>query len=123
MNQGEQSISRFEVRVILVLFGGAWVLFAFRWLPLFYACIYALNVIFIPLKWRPLAFRFCCIGFVVLALLPVDISFKTRAGPPKFLPVIYGYPTKTSREKAARGEAVLGGCLIRGYDPLWVLVW
>ena len=57
------------------------------------------------------------------SLLPLDVSFATRPGLPKLLPVCYGKPGKVLLDRAHRGEVVLGGCMVRGYDPLWVVVW
>ncbi len=62
-------------------------------------------------------------GFLFCSLLPVDVSFTTCPGLPKLLPVCYGKPGKELLDRAHRGEVVLGGCLVRGYDPLWVVVW
>ena len=33
--------------------------------------------------------------------------------------IVYGYPTAETGEAGARGEVVLGGCVIRGDDPEW----
>jgi hypothetical protein len=122
-NFGKAAIWRLLCVVVLVFVGIAWLLMAFRLLAVAYACVGALGLRFVPSKLRPIALRTLIFGFAILALSPVDISFRTHAGPPKLIPVIYGYPNAAAIEKARRGEAVLGGCLIRGYDPLWVVVW
>jgi hypothetical protein len=62
-------------------------------------------------------------GFLICSHLPIDISFQSRAGLPKVLPICYGKPNRKLLEQAKRGEVVLGGCCVRGYDPLWVIVW
>src|SRR4051794_33573886 len=99
------------------------VLFAFRWLGVFFVVL-ALLIIACSQRFRTeescllalAAFLFC-------SLLPVDVSFATRRGLPKLLPVCYGKPGKVVLDRAHRGEVVLGGCVIHGYDPLWVVVW
>ncbi len=34
--------------------------------------------------------------------------------------VVYGPPTRETEQAAARGEVVLGGCLVSGSDPEYV---
>ena len=40
-------------------------------------------------------------------------------GEPEPLPILYGYPTIESFEKAERGEIALGGCLVWEDQPNW----
>ena len=63
------------------------------------------------------------IGGLVLSLLPADVSFETRPGPPRLVPAAHGLPDPELQEKARRGEVILGGCLATGYGPAWVVVW
>jgi hypothetical protein len=62
-------------------------------------------------------------GFLICSLSPIDISFETRPGRPKLLPVYYAKPGADLLAREAKGEVLLGGCIMRGYDPLWVVVW
>ena len=35
-----------------------------------------------------------------------------------WIPIVYGYPSKTMTEQAANKEIKLGGCIIRDTNPL-----
>jgi hypothetical protein len=70
-------------------------------------------------KWLQLA----SVAFLIAALLPIDVSLKNYPGPPRFVPLVMGTPTEEDAERAKRGEAVLGGCILRGNAPKWVWVW
>ena len=99
------------------------VVFAFRWLGvLFVLTGLALIACRASLRTEE-ALAVVLVGFLFCSLLPVDISFIVRSGLPKILPVYYGKPAKPLQDRASKGEVVLGGCLVRGYDPLWVVVW
>jgi len=99
------------------------VIFAFRWLGVLFV-LAGLGLIACRASLRTEeAVAVVLVGFLLCSLLPIDISFLVRPGWPKILPVHYGMPAKALRDRAAKGEVVLGGCLVRGYDPLWVLVW
>ena len=56
-------------------------------------------------------------------LLPVDISLINAPGAPHFARLVMGEPTEESVEAVRRGEIVLGGCLLSGREPRWLLVW
>ena len=71
-------------------------------------------------------------GFLVLSLLPIDISFRTAPGLPHFARVIntVGDPSlgfRTEQEGALqrlhRGEFVLVPNCTGAYQPIWTLVW
>jgi hypothetical protein len=70
-------------------------------------------------KWMRLFF----VAFLVAAFLPVDVTLRNYPGPPRFVPLIIGAPREHDVELEERGEAVLAGCISRGNDPRWVLVW
>lgn len=67
--------------------------------------------------------RLMFVAFLVAAFLPVDVSLRNYPGPPRFVPLIMGAPTAEDAALEARGEAVLGGCIMRGNDPKWIWVW
>ena len=46
--------------------------------------------------------------------LPADISFHDAPGPPRFVPLVMGLPDYDLIQEAARGDVVLGGCLVTG---------
>lgn len=35
------------------------------------------------------------------------------------IPIVYGFPTPQTQEKALLGEVVLGGCVVRRGNPRW----
>lgn len=70
-------------------------------------------------KWMRLLF----VAFFVVSLIPIDITLRNYPGPPRFVPLILGAPREKDVELEERGEAVLRGCILRGNDPRWVLVW
>jgi len=42
-----------------------------------------------------------------------------KCGSRSVAPILYGYPTEESINKAHRGELHLGGCIVSGDDPKW----
>ena len=98
-------------------------MFAFRWLGVFFVIASLVIIVCRENLRSEEALLLTLAGFLFCSLLPVDVSFTTRAGTPKLLPVYYGKPGRQLLERAHRGEVVLGGCMVRGYDPLWVVVW
>jgi hypothetical protein len=99
------------------------VIFAFRWLGLFLLIVSLIIIAFRENLRSEEALLLALAGFLFCSLLPVDVSFHTRAGFPKLLPICYGKPGKALIDRAQRGEVVLGGCMVSGYDSLWVVVW
>jgi hypothetical protein len=109
--------------VLGVILAGLALLFAFRWLGIFFVIASLVVIACRPdLRTREMA-ALVLIGFLSCSLLPIDISFNTRPGLPKLIRVYYGKPNRVLRDRAAKGEVVLGGCMVSGYDPLWVIVW
>jgi len=70
--------------------------------------------------WLPVA---ALLGWLALHASPYDVSYLTRAGRPKFMRLQFGYPSHEAIEAANRGELVLGGCLVSGLEPRWIVVW
>jgi len=67
--------------------------------------------------------RFVFVAFLIAAFLPVDISFQNYPGPPRFVRLVMGLPGPELARRGQRGEVMLGGCMVRGTEPRWVLVW
>ena len=67
--------------------------------------------------------RFVFVAFLVATFLPIDITSQNYPGPPRFVPLIVGAPSSEDAAREERGEVVLRGCISRGNDPKWVLVW
>ena len=62
-------------------------------------------------------------GFLSCSSLPFDISLRVRPGLPRLVSVVYGYARSEDFERQKKGEIILGGCVVTGYDPLWLIVW
>ena len=62
------------------------------------------------------------VAFLV-TLLPVDVSLHNALGLPRFVSFEMGLPGPELIEAAARGEVLLGGCMVTGYEARWVWVW
>ena len=67
--------------------------------------------------------RWVFVAFLIAAFLPIDITTQNYPGPPRFVPLIMGLPGSEDFAREERGEVVLRGCISRGNDPKWVLVW
>jgi hypothetical protein len=49
----------------------------------------------------------------LLAIVPVDIRLeRTSSLRPRLLPVVWGYPTPETFERAMRGDVFAGGCIL-----------
>ena len=62
------------------------------------------------------------LAVAVLAISPVEVAFGVRHGLPRVVPVLRGLPGPQGLERARRGEVVLAGCVITGFEPRWVLL-
>ena len=95
---------------------------SYRWLPdaFLLGCVIAWWRV--P-RWRRLRLPIVAlVGWLVLHASPVDISSHV-AGGPRIVPVVFGYPTHETIDAADRGELLLGGCVVTGLEPRWVVVW
>jgi hypothetical protein len=70
-----------------------------------------------------LAFIATGLAVAVLAISPVEVAFAGRSGLPGIVPVVRGLPGPKALERARRGEVVLAGCMVTGFEPRWVVVW
>jgi hypothetical protein len=61
--------------------------------------------------------------WLALTLSPIDVSPIPKAGPPRLVPLVMGLPTRETAERAKRGEVMLGGCIVSGFEPKYYLVW
>jgi hypothetical protein len=91
----------------------------FTLVPLVISFIVLMTILFGK---RPLKLFSGCLVFVLLTTwVPVDISLVNVPGPPRFIPVVYGLPTKEAMEESKKGAFYLGGCFLG--EVGWVLVW
>jgi hypothetical protein len=58
-----------------------------------------------------------------LTFSPVDILPMPKGGRPRLVPLVMGLPTRQTAERAQRGEVILGGCIVSGFEPKYYLVW
>jgi hypothetical protein len=83
----------------------------------------ALSYIYFIWTSKTKLMRFLFVTFLVVSFVPIDITLRNYPGPPRFVPLIVGAPRENDDELERRGEAVVAGCISRGNDPRWVLVW
>jgi len=67
--------------------------------------------------------RWVFVAFLITAFVPVDISFQNYPGPPRFVPLIMGLPNEQDFRQLQKGDVMLGGFIVSGNEPGWVLVW
>ncbi len=61
--------------------------------------------------------------FFPLTFSPIDVRPIHRSWPPKLVPLVMGLPRPETVERAKRGEVILGGCIVTGFEPKYYLVW
>jgi len=122
--QSRVEIAARVLRIIVVLVSCfIWLIICFRWSAVIFAALCIFTLPFLSPQRRRTAVNVLVFGFMAFSLLPADISFRTRVGSPKFMPIVYGLPGGGLLEREKRGEVILGGCVVNGYVPSWVLVW
>jgi len=55
--------------------------------------------------------------------MPFDVSVFYWPGRPRVVQLIMGRPKKEKIESAQRREVALGGCIVMGNEPRWILIW
>lgn len=61
--------------------------------------------------------------WLLLTFSPVDILPIPKRGRPRLVPLVMGLPTTETAERAQRGEVILGGCIVSGFEPKYYLIW
>src|SRR5271156_6667200 len=61
--------------------------------------------------------------WLALTFSPIDIQPIPKGGRPRLVPLVMGLPTSETAERAQRGEVILGGCIVSGFEPKYYLVW
>jgi hypothetical protein len=61
--------------------------------------------------------------WLALTLCPIDVFPVPRFRTPKLVPFVMGLPRRETIEQAKRGEVILGGCIVTGFEPKYYLVW
>jgi hypothetical protein len=119
-DQARAGLRPFGWFLILLLSTFFW-LFAFRFAS--FPVLFLAWVLFVKL-WRS-DLRPSLIAWAVWLLLtfsPVDILPIPKAGPPRLVPLVMGLPKAATLERAKRGEVILGGCFVSGFEPKYYLV-
>lgn len=113
-------LSRLAVGALLVfsLFF-LWLRFAFRWISL--PLLVAGWLLYFKRDIRPSVVSLLL--FLLLSFSPVDVIPIHKSWPPKLVPLVMGYPSQEVLNRARRGEVILGGCIVRGFPPKYLLIW
>jgi hypothetical protein len=61
--------------------------------------------------------------WLALTFSPIDVLPIPRGGPPRLVPLVMGLPRRETVERAKRGEVILGGCIVTGFEPKYYFVW
>jgi len=61
--------------------------------------------------------------WLILIFSPIDVLPFPKGGSPRLVPLVMGLPTRKTAERAKRGEVILGGCIVSGFEPKYYLVW
>ena len=120
-NQAGAVIYRIAWFLVLLLSFFFWLIaFRFASLP---ALIFAwiLFVKFLRTKLRPSLIAW--LVWLALTFSPIDIYPFPKGGRPRLVPLVMGLATPETAQRATRGEVILGGCLVSGFEPKYYLVW
>lgn len=107
-------------------------LFLFCWVLLYNSfrvtagiLLLALIVSYVRFLWTAKTrwMRLIFVAFLIAVFLPADVTLRNYPGPPRLVPLIMGLPFPEDFAREKRGEVVLGGCIVRGNEPRWLLVW
>src|SRR5262245_4541715 len=60
---------------------------------------------------------------LLLCFSPIDLLPFPRGGRLRLVPLVMGFPSPETVQRAKRGEVILGGCLVSGFEPKYYLVW
>ena len=119
----KQSKRNWHLIIPAAIFGCLW-----SWLTLRGLCLVFLVPAFAAL-WtlhrhgRAVLVSSLWIAFALSPLSPVGFSFQNLPGPPRFVPLVMGLPGRELVAASKRGEVLLGGCMVTGFEPRWVWVW
>jgi hypothetical protein len=61
--------------------------------------------------------------WLALTFSPIDVFPIPKGGPPRLVPLVMGLPRPETVARAKRGEVILGGCMVSGFEPKYYLVW
>jgi len=121
MNQVAKTQFRWVVGIALLILSTFFWFSAFRFIS--FPFLVATWILLLTFKAR-LSLPVLSVWAVWLALSfsPVDIYPLPKGGPPRLVPLVMGLPTPETVERAKRGEVILGGCIVTGFEPKYYLV-
>jgi hypothetical protein len=61
--------------------------------------------------------------YLLLCFSPIDVLPIPKGGHPRLVPLVMGLPRAETLQRAQRGEVILGGCIVSGFEPKYYLVW
>jgi hypothetical protein len=101
----------------------AYLILSWRWTAalLLPVVIILYSSLYFHKNFKVVLFSWCL--YLLLILLPVDITFLDYEGPPKLVPFISGLPNAKAKQLEEEGKIVIGSDLITGNEPKWVIVW
>jgi len=106
---------------LLLLCSSCFWLLAFRFASLpFLIASWVLFIKFGGSDFRP-SFVTCVVS-LALSFSPIDILPIPKGGPPRLVPLVMGLPRPETLERAKRGQVILGGCIVSGFEPKYYLV-
>ena len=107
--------------VILLSSSFFWLL-AFRFISLPF--LIASWILFVTRGGRDLRFSLTTWAvWLALTFSPIDVFPIPKGGRPRLVPLVMGLPRSETVERAKRGEVMLGGCIVSGFEPKYYLVW
>jgi hypothetical protein len=113
---------------LLPLFGLALVISSAFWLFLairFIALPFLVAAWVFLLKFGSRDLRPSLVYWVVCLLLcfsPIDVLPIQKGGYPRLVPLVMGLPRPETVQRAKRGEVILGGCIVSGFEPKYYVV-
>jgi hypothetical protein len=121
MSRERIQLRDFIVAAGLVLSSYFWLL-ALRFVSLpFLVAAWVLYFRLMAVDYRPAALSWLL--FALLSFSPIDVMPIHRRWPPRIVPLVMGLPRPETVQRAKRGEVVLGGCIVSGFEPKYYVVW
>ena len=108
--------------VILLYSSFFWWLLAFRFISLPF--LIASWVLFATFGGKDLRLPLTTWAvWLALTFSPIDVFPIPKVGRPRLVPLVMGLPRSETIERAKRGEVMLGGCIVSGFEPEYYLLW
>ncbi len=121
MDSSLAQLRRLAVAAVLAFSTIFWMPFALRFVSV--PALIAAWIFFFKAKPNVRPAISWLIIFFGLTFSPVDILPIHKSWPPRLVPLAMGLPRPETVERANRGEVLLGGCIVTGFEPKYYLVW